>query len=80
MKKKGEQKLVKFLFGKAKEFCERLKLSLFKKGRPKVYPDYVIVFALLLKVLENLSLRELEAYLKEILSKVPRLHYFTLQI
>ena len=37
MKKKGEQKLVKFLFGKAKEFCERLKLSLFKKGRPKVY-------------------------------------------
>ena len=37
MKKKGEQKLVKFLLGKAKEFCERLKLPLFKKGRPKVY-------------------------------------------
>ena len=33
----GRQKLVKFLLEKAKEYCERLKLSLFKKKRPKVY-------------------------------------------
>ena len=71
MKKKGDRKLIKFLLGKAKKFCERLELSFFKKGRPKVYPDHIIVFALLLKVFENLSLRELETCLKEILPHTP---------
>ncbi len=42
-----------------------------KKRRPPTYPNHIIIFALLLKVLENLSLRDLEQKLKDLFPNTP---------
>ncbi|GAB6072935.1 hypothetical protein JCM14244_13120 [Venenivibrio stagnispumantis] len=37
-----------------------------KRGRPKKYDDKIIIFALILRVLKELSFRELEEELREL--------------
>jgi len=71
MRTRNNKRLIKFILTKAKQLCQALETASPKRGRPKLYHDYIIVFALLLKILENLSLRDLESLLKELLPKAP---------
>lgn len=79
MRKKKNKQLIKLILTKSKEICKSISKSQnTKRGRPKVYEDYIIISALLIKTLENLSLRDLEERLKELFPKVPdftTLHY-----
>ncbi len=43
----------------------------FKKRRPPTYPNHIIIFTLLLKILENLSPRDLEQKLKDLFPNAP---------
>jgi len=71
MKTRNNKKLMKFILVKVKQLCQTLETASPKRGRPKLYHDYIIVFALLLKILENLSLRDLEFLLKKLIPKAP---------
>ena len=72
MRIKNNKALPNLILKWSKNICNQLnKNSKTKRGRPPVYEDYLVVSALLLKVLKKLSLRELEEHLKEIFPKVP---------
>ena len=72
MRIKNNKALSNLILKWSKNICNHLtKESKRKRGRPPVYEDYIVVSALLLKVLKKLSLRELERLLKEIFPKVP---------
>ncbi len=78
MKVKHKKFLIKLIISKSKKICKTLKSTPKTRGRPKLYPDYIIVAALLIKTLEKLSLRDLEEKLKDLLPKVPdftTIHY-----
>jgi len=70
---------MKLILTKSREICNTLRPSQHsKRGRPRAYEDHLIVAALLIKILENLSLRDLEERLKDLFPKVPdftTLHY-----
>jgi len=62
MRIRNNKKLIQLILAKAEELCKTIKTKppKTKRGRPRKYPDHIIIFALLLKVLEKLSLRDLE--------------------
>ncbi len=71
LRARNNELLIKLIIAKSKEICKSLKPSQATKGRPKVYEDYIIIAALLIKTLERLSLRNLEERLKDIFPQVP---------
>jgi len=62
MRIRNKKELIKLILAKVEELCKTIKTKppKTKRERPPKYPDHIILFALLLKVLENLSLRDLE--------------------
>jgi len=62
MRIRHNKELIKLILAKAEELCKTIKTKpqKTKRGRPRKYEDHIVIFALLLKVLENLSLRDLE--------------------
>ncbi|AAC07367.1 IS5-like element ISAae1 family transposase [Aquifex aeolicus] len=79
MRTRNNKQLIKLILTKSREICNTIRPSQYnKRGRPRVYEDHLIVAALLIKILENLSLRDLEERLKDLFPKVPdftTLHY-----
>ncbi len=71
MRTKNNKKLIKLILAKSKQLCHSIKNKQSKKGRPPTYPNHIIIFALLLKILENLSLRDLEQRLKDLFPNAP---------
>ncbi|ADO45603.1 hypothetical protein Hydth_1215 [Hydrogenobacter thermophilus TK-6] len=50
MRKKKNKQLIKLILAKSKEICKSISKSQnTKRGRPKVYEDYIIISALLIK-------------------------------
>jgi len=79
MRTRNNKQLIELILTKSREICNTLRPSQHsKRGRPRAYEDHLIVAALLIKILENLSLRDLEERLKDLFPKVPdftTLHY-----
>ena len=73
MKLKRNKKLVRLIIEAAKQISRITEKETGRKerGRPRQYPNYIFIAALLLKQLENLSLRELEERLKELFPNSP---------
>ena len=71
MKTKNNKELIRLILVKSRQLCKTIKSRPPKRGRPPTYPDHIILFALLLKALENLSLRDLEQRLKDIFPNAP---------
>jgi len=71
MRTKNNKELVRLILVKSRQLCKTIKSRPPKRGRPPTYPDHVILFALLLKVLENLPLRDLEQRLKDLFPNAP---------
>jgi len=73
MKLKRNKELERLIIAAAKQISKIVEEETEKKGRgrPQQYPTYIFIAALLLKQLENLSLRELEERLKELFPNSP---------
>ena len=73
MKLKRNKELVRLIIEAAKQISRITEKETRRKeiGRPQQYPDYIFIVALLLKQLENLSLRELKERLKELFPNSP---------
>lgn len=71
MRVRNDKKLIKLILAKSGQICKTSESRTKRRGRPKVYEDYIILSALLLKVLKKLSLRELEEELKDLFPQAP---------
>ena len=71
MEVKANKRLVKLILVKCKQICNSENRRTKAKGRPYKYPDHIILFALMLKILRGLSLRDLEEALKDYFPKCP---------
>ena len=71
MRIKNNKGLMRLILAKSKQLSKSIRNTPAKRGRPQKYPQHIILFALLLKTLENLSLRDLEHKLKSLFPNAP---------
>ncbi len=71
MRTKNNKQLIKLILNKSKELCNSISPKPSKRGRPPKYQNHLILFAMLIKVLENLSLRDLQQRLKDFFPNPP---------